>query len=148
MSIPTDSEDVRLAFEPKAPPLERRWEALAAVRAAGVPVGICVTPMLPLDEPERFIARLCEFDPDVLVTQDFHESQGGFGADTGMKARTLLEERGWSSTDYQSCKRKLATRREVYEGEAGFFPPPLGCAAASSHPTVSASVGPRAAAPC
>src|SRR5947199_2725301 len=28
MSIPTDSEAVRRAFEPKAPPLERRWEAL------------------------------------------------------------------------------------------------------------------------
>ena len=37
VSIPTDSEEVRLAFEPKAPPLERRWQA--AVRAFGA----CVT---------------------------------------------------------------------------------------------------------
>src|SRR5687768_7942014 len=28
MSIPTDSEAVRKAFEPKAPPLERRWQAI------------------------------------------------------------------------------------------------------------------------
>src|SRR5688572_18338376 len=49
MSIPTDSEAVRRAFEPKAPPLERRWEAVAAVRAAGIAVGVCVTPMLPLE---------------------------------------------------------------------------------------------------
>src|SRR5205085_1030702 len=34
ISIPTDSEQVRRAFEPKAPPLEKRWEAVAAVRAA------------------------------------------------------------------------------------------------------------------
>src|SRR5207245_739664 len=43
MSIPTDSEQVRQAFEPKAPPLAKRWQALADIRAAGVPAGICVT---------------------------------------------------------------------------------------------------------
>jgi DNA repair photolyase len=123
LSIPTDSEEVRRAFEPKAPPLERRWEAVAALRVAGIPVGICVTPMLPLDEPERFIERLCAFDPDVLVVQDFHDSHGGFGADTGAKARELLVERPWTSEDYESCKKKLHDRRVVYEGEAGFFPP-------------------------
>src|SRR5262249_5701690 len=36
VSIPTDSEDARRAFEPKAPPLARRWEAVTAVRAAGL----------------------------------------------------------------------------------------------------------------
>jgi hypothetical protein len=29
ISIPTDSEQVRQAFEPKAPPLERRWEGVS-----------------------------------------------------------------------------------------------------------------------
>src|SRR3954454_931796 len=33
MSITTDSEAVRQAFEPKAPPLERRWEALRELKA-------------------------------------------------------------------------------------------------------------------
>src|SRR5204862_4180451 len=28
MSIPTDSEDVHAMFEPKSPPLARRWQAL------------------------------------------------------------------------------------------------------------------------
>src|SRR5947209_5271810 len=64
MSIPTDSEEVRLAFEPKAPPLERRWEAIAEVKAAGLPVGLCVTPMLPLEDPAAFVARLAAFAPD------------------------------------------------------------------------------------
>ena len=37
ISIPTDSEAVWRAFEPKSPPLERRWQAAAAVagRRAG-----------------------------------------------------------------------------------------------------------------
>src|ERR1700730_4555745 len=64
MSIPTDSEEVRLAFEPKEPALERRWDAVAEVRAAGIPVGICVTPMLPLGNAVTFVRRLVEFNPD------------------------------------------------------------------------------------
>lgn len=123
MSIPTDSEEVRQAFEPKAPLLERRWEAIAAVREAGLPVGICVTPMLPLEDPEAFVARLAAFRPDVLVVQDFHDSGGGFGADTGAAARQLLAERHWTSDDYQRCLQRLRLRTQVYEGESGFFPP-------------------------
>ena len=123
MSIPTDSEETRLTFEPKAPALERRWQAIAQVRAAGIPAGICVTPMLPLSDPATFIQRLVDFDPDVLVLQDFHDSQGRFGADTGPKARRLLAETGWSAEGYRECLRELGRHRTVYEGESGFFPP-------------------------
>ena len=123
MSIPTDSEAVRQAFEPKAPPLERRWEAIARVKAAGVPVGICVTPMLPLEDPEAFVERLVRFAPDVLVTQHFHDSGGGFGADTGAAARRLLVERRWTEDDYHGVVALLRRRTTAYEAEAGFFPP-------------------------
>jgi len=123
VSIPTDSEKVRQVFEPKAPPLERRWRAAEQIRAAGVPVGICVTPMLPLEQPDAFVERLVAFRPDVLVVQDFHDSGGGFGADTGAAARRLLTETGWSQDDYARFRTALAERREVFEGEEGFFPP-------------------------
>jgi DNA repair photolyase len=123
MSIPTDSEEVRRAFEPKAPPLARRWLALAELRAAGVPTGICVTPMLPLENPEAFVRRILAFAPDVLVTQYFHDSGGGFGADTGAAARQLLAERRWTEEDYRHCVELLRKQQTVYEAEAGFFPP-------------------------
>jgi DNA repair photolyase len=123
MSIPTDSEECRRTFEPKAPPLEARWEAIRELRAAGVPVGICVTPMLPLEDPTAFVERLVAFDPDVLVLQDFHDSGGGFGADTGARARALLEQYRWSAESYRDFFAALSQRRPVYEGEAGFFPP-------------------------
>ena len=123
MSIPTDSEDVRLAFEPKAPPLERRWDAVARIRAAGVAVGICVTPMLPLQDPAAFVRRLIAFNPEVLVTQDFHDSGGGFGADTGAEARRLLSQRTWSDSDYRRVHELLAQQRVVFDGQEGFFPP-------------------------
>jgi DNA repair photolyase len=124
MSIPTDSEEVRLAFEPKAPPLERRWEALAEIKAAGLSVGICVTPMLPLQQPEKFLDRVADFQPDVLVTQDFHNSQGCFGADTGAAARRILKTYRWSADEYRKWHEGARKRMQVFEGEAGFFPPP------------------------
>jgi DNA repair photolyase len=125
VSIPTDSEDVRKVFEPKAPPLERRWEAVAAVRAAGVAVGLCVTPMLPLENPARFVERLAALRPDVLVAQGFHDSCGCFGADTGAEARRLLAERSWTTEDYRRCVEELRRHLHVYEAEEGFFPPPV-----------------------
>src|SRR5439155_1666561 len=99
LSIPTDSERVWRTFEPKAPPLERRWQAAAELRAAGVPVGLCLTPLLPLDDPDRFADRVAAFRPDVLVVQDFHQARG-FGADTGEAAWRLLAETGWTADDY------------------------------------------------
>ena len=69
----------------------RRWrsagQAAAELRAAGLPVGLCVTPLLPLTDPERFAERVAAFRPDVLVVQDFHDAGGRFGADTGAEAR-------------------------------------------------------------
>jgi DNA repair photolyase len=124
MSLPTDSEEVRLAFEPKAPTLERRWDTIRQLRAAGIVVGICVTPMLPIGAPESFVRRIVEFRPDVLVTQDFHDSGGSFGADTGARARALLARLAWSSAHYQAVRRGLEKYLLVYEGESGFFPPP------------------------
>ncbi len=124
LSIPTDSEAVRQTFEPKAPPLERRWQAAAEIKAAGIPLGICVTPMLPLEEPDRFVERLIALRPDVQVTQDFHDSCGGFGADTSAAARALLKEMRWTAEDYRRCLEQLRRQLRVYEGEEGFFPPP------------------------
>ncbi len=122
-SIPTDDVAMIHAFEPKAPPLEDRWIALGVLKAAGLPTGICVTPMLPLADPESFARRLLDFAPDVLVTQDFHDSGGGFGADTGSVARGLLTKHAWSPTAYREFVERLALERTVYEGESGFFPP-------------------------
>lgn len=125
ISIPTDSEDVRKVFEPKAPPLQKRWQAAEELRAAGVAVGLCITPMLPLDNDKDFVAKLVSFEPDVLVVQDFHASLNGFGANTAARARQLAEERHWNHDKYFQVKTMLSEQCEVFEGEKGFFPPPL-----------------------
>jgi DNA repair photolyase len=123
ISIPTDSERIRQQFEPKSPPLEKRWEALRELRHAGVDVGLCVTPTLPLESIDRFARRIAEFKPDVLVCQDFHDADGRFGADTGEGARLLLEESGWGPDGYKRFVERLRQDLVVYEGEYGFFPP-------------------------
>jgi DNA repair photolyase len=124
VSIPTDSEAMWRVFEPKAPPLERRWQAAADLRAAGLAVGLCLTPLLPLADPAAFAERAIAFRPDVLVVQDFHDAGGRFGADTGDEARRLLAESGWTPADYRAFLARLREHiARVYEGEAGFFPP-------------------------
>jgi DNA repair photolyase len=124
MSIPTDSERVRQTFEPKTPPLERRWRAVRELQAAGIPVGICVTPTLPVENMERFAADLAEAKADVLVLQDFHNSNGGFGADTSPKAVGLADALDWNARRFREFFELVKAQTQVYEGEAGFFPPP------------------------
>jgi hypothetical protein len=86
-----------------------------------------VTPTLPLADLAGFARRLAGFGPAVVVTQQFHDSGGGFGADTGPEARRLLGERGWSDRDYESFVGELRARLPaVYGGEEGFSPPPAG----------------------
>jgi DNA repair photolyase len=124
VSIPTDAEEVRVAFEPKAPPLQRRWQALEDLAAEGIPVGVAVTPTLPVLDAEAFAARIAALKPAVVVTQMFHDAAGGFGADTGAAARGLLPRWGWDEAKYQAVREAIGRRMTVYEAEEGFFPPP------------------------
>ena len=57
LSIPTDDDRIRAAFEPGADPIDSRIEALAACREAGVRTFVVVQPMLPMDA-ERLVERV------------------------------------------------------------------------------------------
>jgi hypothetical protein len=56
--------------------------------------------------------------------QDFHDSGGGFGADTSEAAVALAKSLGWNSGRFRQFADRLAQLTRMYEGEAGFFPPP------------------------
>jgi DNA repair photolyase len=57
LSIPTDDDRVRAAFEPGADPIDERFEALAACHAAGLFTFGVVQPMLPMS-PGRLVERM------------------------------------------------------------------------------------------
>ena len=60
ISVTTLDRDLARRMEPRAPTPERRLEAVAALSAAGVPVGVMVAPIIPAindDEIEKILAR-------------------------------------------------------------------------------------------
>src|SRR5207237_184455 len=105
-------------------PSRGRRAGVEAWRGSGVPVGVCTTPTLPVEDVDAFARRLAAFRPDVLVCQDFHDAGGGFGADTGEGARRLLAEIGWTAADYRRFVERMRHDLTIYAAETGFFPPP------------------------
>jgi DNA repair photolyase len=123
ISIPTDSEAIRKVFEPKAPTLESRWQAAHLIRQAGLPIALCLTPLLPIEHPAAFRKRLAAFAPDLIVTEFFHDNKGGFGGSTGEYARLLLEQMKWTRDHYDQWVRDIRKDCHVLEGVTGFYPP-------------------------
>ena len=56
-SIPTDDDRVRAAFEPGGDPIDERFAALEACKAAGIATFGVVQPVLPMD-PDALVARM------------------------------------------------------------------------------------------
>lgn len=73
LSIPTDSEVVRKAFEPRAPSIPRRLQTAGKLRAAGIRTTASVAPLLPCT-PKR-LARLVAtcFDDAWVGGMNFYE---------------------------------------------------------------------------
>lgn len=122
-SMPTDCEDVARSLEPKAPPLKKRWQTLEELSLAGIPLGICVTPTLPIRDPDSFSQRILALKPVVVVIQKFHQSGGSFGADTPQKARESLANWQDSHHPLEELQSHLQGKCLLKEGEEGFFPP-------------------------
>ncbi len=126
MSITTDSDAVRKRYEPTCPSIERRIEAIREVAAAGVPVGICITPMLPMEDPPAFARRLAAIGAAIYVAQPFKapaSELGAMAAGTRDAAAELAAAEGWDAAAYR--RAFVAMRRELphlLEGRRGFPP--------------------------
>ena len=68
-TIPTDSEETRLRYEPYCPSIDNRFRAAAEVAAAGVEIGVSISPTLPISNADAFGARLAALDASEYVTQ-------------------------------------------------------------------------------
>jgi DNA repair photolyase len=126
MSVTTDCDEVRKRYEPACPSIERRIEAISKVAEAGIPVGVCVTPMLPLGDPAAFGRRLAALNAAVYVAQPFKPAacaRGAMRAGTRDTAGELARADGWDSAAYAAAFRALSNElTHLHEGRAGFMP--------------------------
>ncbi|MBI1756199.1 MAG: radical SAM protein [Fimbriimonas ginsengisoli] len=123
VSITTDSDSVRRAFEPSCASIERRLELVRQLRAAGIRVAVCLTPMLPMDDAERFGRLIAEIGPELVVVQPFHITDRPFAADTRAEAWDLASEYSWDRAAYRRAVESLRkSLPDLREGKAGFPP--------------------------
>jgi DNA repair photolyase len=107
MSITTDSDEIRKRFEPSCASIDRRIEALTEVSRAGIPVAVCISPMLPIENPLRFARRILEIQPATVYTSFFHQKARQFAATTRPGAFDVAKELGWTRDDYAKTLKEL-----------------------------------------
>ncbi len=133
MTVTTDDEDVRRAFEPFCPSNAVRLRAIAEVQAAGVDSCITMTPLLWLNEPYAFADRLLETKVEKFIVQPFHFQRGKFVAGTRKAAVDMMVQKlGCDEAlfreryikDYERSLRALdSALPELGQGKDGFRPP-------------------------
>lgn len=123
ITVTTDSEEVRKAFEPKCPANRQRLDAASELVAAGVPTRLTLTPLLPIEDVDRFAESLLATGVREFVVQPFHAERGKFVRGTREGALELCERYGWTRGRYGDIVDKLVARLPmVIEGRDGFLP--------------------------
>jgi len=123
MTVTTDDEAIRKAFEPTCPPNALRLNAIREVAAAGVDACVTLAPLLPVRDAEAFAETLAETGVHKFAIQHFHATRSRFVAGTGPRAQALLAERRWDARHYALVKLTLSARlSDLREGRAGFAP--------------------------
>jgi DNA repair photolyase len=125
-TITTDSEEVRLRYEPHCPAIEARLKAAEAVARAGVPIGVSVSPMLPIRDPESFARRLADLAAAEYVTQFFKPTRSRFSAGSSPEAIAKMKADNWTVQQYETVRTVLARwigpSRSLLEGAEGYAP--------------------------
>lgn len=133
ITITTDDEDVRRAFEPLCPSNKARLQAVQQLQSSGVDTCITMTPLLLVGEPLAFADQLVNTGVQKFIVQPFHFGKGKFVANTRERAyETMCKKLGcgrdaflheymkrYQST-YEVLREKLPT---LGEGKTGFAPP-------------------------
>lgn len=101
MSITTDSDEVRKRFEPGCASIERRLDAVRELKDAGIRTAVCISPMLPVEDPVGFARKLRELGADHYAASYFHTSDRLFSSGTGSRAIELGKEYGWTPARFQ-----------------------------------------------
>lgn len=123
MTVTTDSEEVRKAFEPYCPSNKSRLKAIKEITDAGIQTCITMTPLLPVENPTAFTEELISTGVKKFIVQPFHPDKGKFIASTRETALEQIKKMNWNEADYQNVVKIF--RKELPwlgEGKEGFAP--------------------------
>ena len=137
MTVTTDDEDIRRAFEPFCPSNPVRLDAITEVNESGLDACITMTPLLLVSSPYDFADRLLETGVEKFIAQPFHFHRGKFVANTRERALGLMAEKlecgpdefkDKYMEDYDFVFKVLQEEMdkhgiELGEGKDGFKPP-------------------------
>lgn len=126
LTITTDSEEIRRRYEPQCPPIAARLRAAAELSAAGIRIGVSVSPMLPLKDAVSFGSQLADLEAEEYVTQFMKPARSRFAAGTNTDSLRKIHEDGWGPRQYRharkSLQRCLGDSRTLLEGAEGYAP--------------------------
>ena len=105
---------------PSASPVEKRIAAAAKLRAAGLWTVVTVSPLLPIDDPNRFFARLADVADAVVIDHYI----GGDGTAAG--SRTLRTPLPQAMAAVLPRSVALAYRDEITAIARRYFPGRVG----------------------
>lgn len=123
MSVTTDSEEVRKAFEPLCPSNKIRIKAITEIQQAGINSCITMTPLLPIVDAHEFAKTLIETGVKKFIIQPFHPDKGKFVASTRENATKLIKELDWSIEKYENTLKIIQSYiPDIGIGKQGFAP--------------------------
>jgi len=123
MTVTTDAEEIRRAFEPGCPGNQQRLRAIAEICAAGIQACITMTPLLPVMHASNFAEALLATGVKRFIVQQFHPKRGAFAAGTKDTATPLIEKYNWTGAGYEAVRDVLRSRLpQLGEGKVGFAP--------------------------
>ena len=133
LTVTTDDEDVRRAFEPSCPSNGRRLEAVAELTQKGIDTCVTMTPLLLVQDARRFASDLGATGVKKFIVQPFHFRSGKFVAGTRDVALGILTKKlecgqhgvpGRYLEHYDRVRDTLRSELpRLGEGKDGFKPP-------------------------
>ncbi len=119
LSIESDRQDLP-GLPPPASSVERRFNAAATLRKAGIRVVITVSPLLPIHDPDSFFARIAD-TADAVVIDHF---VGGDGSADGKRTATTRLPAAMAQVDSHSTTLSyrdtiVDKAREILPGRVG-----------------------------
>ena len=104
MTVTTDDDDIRKAYEPGCPSIQSRLKAIQAVQEAGIQSCITLTPLLPVSDINQFVRTIKETGAKRYIVQPFemiNQDKGRFIGKTDLRAIKCNQE-------YFGCNEETA----------------------------------------